>query len=323
MIALCCWCDTVSVVIPAGNESARPAEGLPVPNSPADAVRNPAQVSFWLLEPVADAAMTYFYAQLFAMDTEIRAMFPAAMDVQRPAWWMATVTGIELRGPDIAVLTLQPEQPLNYLPGQHISVQTPHWPRLWRTYSIANAPRPDGSLRLHVRAVTDGLVSPVLVHQVRAGDPLVLGAPAGAMIADTQSNRDVLCLAGGTGLAPVKAIIEALISTPNPGRHREIVLDHGARRHQDLYDLAALQEMELLYPWLQVIPAVSDEPAHDHGTMYGTVPELAAKATWADREVYISGPDHMIVKTARVLRERGAPNRLIHYDLDPKASQGL
>ena len=77
MIALCCWCDTVSVVIPAGDESARPDEGLPAPNSPADAARNPAQVSFWLLEPVADAAMTYFYAQLFAMDTEIRAMFPA------------------------------------------------------------------------------------------------------------------------------------------------------------------------------------------------------------------------------------------------------
>src|SRR6266480_5367183 len=61
MIALCCWCDTVSVVMPAGDQSARPDEGLPVPNSPADAARNPAQVSFWLLEPVADAAMTYFY----------------------------------------------------------------------------------------------------------------------------------------------------------------------------------------------------------------------------------------------------------------------
>src|SRR5689334_9742083 len=285
MIALCCWCDTVSVVIPAGDESARPDGGLPAPNSPADAVRNPALVSFWLLEPVADAAMTYFYAQLFTMDTEIRAMFPAAMDGQRrrffaalsqiaaaqgsqeerdrlvpylrelgrahrkfgvrerhyevvrraliatlqrfaapgwsetarhawetafnhaagimidaakddaaesPAWWIATVTGIERRGPDIAVLTLQPEQPLTYLPGQHISVQTPHWPRLWRTYSVANAPRPDGLLRLHVRAVPGGLVSPVLVHQVKAGDPLVLGAPAGATIADTQSSTSAV-----------------------------------------------------------------------------------------------------------------------------------
>ncbi len=144
------------------------------------------------------------------------------------------------------------------------------------------------------------------------------------MIADTQSDRDVLCLAGGTGLAPIKAIIEALIRAPDPGRHREIVLYYGARRHQDLYDLPALQEMELAYPWLQVIPAVSDEPAHE--VMYGTVPELAAKATWAERDIYISGPDQMIVRTAQVLRERGAPNRLIHYDLapeNPKASQAV
>src|ERR1700730_12214651 len=277
----------------AGDESARQTEGRPAPTGPSDAVRNPAQVSFWMLEPAADAAMTYFYAQLFAMDTEIRAMFPAAMDVQRrhffqalnriaaaqesqedrdglvpylqelgrahrkfgvrerhyevfrraliatlqrfaaprwnetakhawetafnhaatvmieaaksdaaqaPAWWIATVTGIELRGRDIAVLTLQPEQPLNYLPGQHISVQTPHWPRLWRTYSIANAPHPDGLLQLHVRAVSGGLVSQVLVNQVRAGDPLVLGAPAGAMMADSQAGRGVLCPGGRTGL---------------------------------------------------------------------------------------------------------------------------
>jgi ferredoxin-NADP reductase/hemoglobin-like flavoprotein len=382
--------------------------------SDGDAGRSPAQVSLWLLEPVADAAMTYFYAQLFTMDNEIRAMFPAAMDVQRrrfftalsqiaaaqenpedrdrlepylrelgrahrkfgvrerhyevfrraliatlqrfaaprwnetakhawetafnhaagvmidaakddaagsPAWWTATVTGIERRGTDIAVLTLQPEQPLPYLPGQHISVQTPHWPRLWRTYSIANAPRPDGLIRLHVRAVPGGLVSPVLVHQVTAGDPLVLGAPAGAMIADTRSPRDVLCLAGGTGLAPVKAIIEALISAPEAARRREIVLYYGARRHQDLYDLRALQDMAQAYPRLQVIPAVSDEPAHDHEVIYGTVPELAAKAAWANRDVYISGPDHMIVRTARALAERGAPSPSIHYDLGPRVTE--
>jgi NAD(P)H-flavin reductase/hemoglobin-like flavoprotein len=396
----------MSVVMSAGGESAYQAEGMAVPRGPGDADRNPAQVSFWLLEPAADAAMTYFYGQLFAMDAEIRAMFPAAMDVQRkrffdaltrivagqdnrdglngylaelgrahrkfgvrerhyevfrrallatlhrfaahrwneaaqqawemafdhaaavmmeaarrdaeasPAWWIATVTGVEPRGHDVAVLTLQPEQPMDYLPGQHVSVQTPHWPRLWRTYSIANAPRPDGLLRLHVRAVTGGLVSPVLVHQTRPGDPLVLGAPGGAMTANTRSPRDVLCLAGGTGLAPVKAIVEAIISSPAP-RRREVVLYFGGRRHRDLYDLPELYAMERAYPWLQVRPAVSDEPAHD--VMYGTVPELAAKASWADRDIYISGPDHMIGKTARVLRERGAPDYLINYDMPSPA----
>jgi NAD(P)H-flavin reductase/hemoglobin-like flavoprotein len=378
-------------------------KGLPPHHGSADAAGNPAQVSLSALEPVADAAMTYFYGQLFAMDTEIRAMFPAAMAMQRrrffralvriaggqdesatltgyleqlgrahrkfgvreqqyevfrralmatlhkfagpawdetaqqawedafdhaarvmieaakrdaednPAWWVATVNRTERRGPDVAVLTVEPEQPLPYRPGQYVTVQTPHWPRLWRRYSIANAPRPDGLLSLHVRAVTGGLVSSALVHQVRPGDPLVLGAPGGSMTADTRSARDVLCLAGGTGLAPIKAVIEAVTRAPAPGRRREIVLYHGVRRHRDLYDLAELQAMELAYPWLQVIPVVSDEPARD--VMHGSVPEVAAKATWAERDIYISGPDAMIVKTAQVLLELGAPSHLIRYDI--------
>jgi NAD(P)H-flavin reductase/hemoglobin-like flavoprotein len=347
--------------------------------------------------------MTYFYGQLFAMDTEIAAMFPAAMDVQRrrffaaltriaagqddparlvpvlerlgrahrkngvtdrhfevcrrallatlhrfaaegwddaaraswdaafdhvaaimtraaeqdaersPAWWVCTVLRTELRAPGIAVLTLRPDEPLSYLPGQHVSVQTMHWPRLWRTYSIANAPRPDGTLSLHVRAAKGGMVSHALVHHVAAGDPLVLGAPAGPMTADTTSARDVLCLAGGTGLAPIKAIVEAITARPIAGRRREIALYFGTRRHRDLYDLAGLRELELSYPWLQVIPAVSAEPPHD--VMHGTVPELAAGASWQGRDIYISGPDEMIVKTVRVLRDLGAPADLIHYDL--------
>ena len=146
--------------------------------------------------------------------------------------------------------------------------------------------------------------------------------PAGAMTADTQSARDVLCLAGGTGLAPVKAVVEALIGATGSGRQREIVLYHGARRRQDLYDLRALRDMEKAYPWLQVIPAVSDEPTRED-VMYGTVPELAAKADFAERDIYISGPDHMIVKTARVLKERGAEDHLIHYDLDAEVAQAV
>jgi NAD(P)H-flavin reductase/hemoglobin-like flavoprotein len=388
----------------AGDGSARRDEGSTPFHAAGGAAGNPVQPSLFLLESTAEAAVTYFYGQLFAMDTEIRALFPAAMDVQRrrffralvrialdqddpavlvpylerlgrahrkfgvreqhygvfrrallatlnrfaaqawdeatqraweraydhavdvmidaaerdaqhaPAWWIATVAAIELRGPDIAVLTVAPEQPMDYQPGQYVGVQTPHWPRLWRRYSIANAPRPDGMLRLHVRAIAGGLVSPSLVHHARAGDPLVLGAPDGAMTANTDSPRDVLCLAGGTGLAPIKAIIEAIILAPAPGRQREVVLYVGARRHQDLYDLAELRQMERAYPWLQVVPAVSDEPAHDD-VMCGTVPELAAKATWADRDIYVSGPDAMIVKAVQVLSERGAPGHLIHYDL--------
>ena len=78
------------------------------------------------------------------------------------AWWLAEIVAHEARSADLAVLTLQPSQPLPYLPGQHVSVQTPRWPRLWRNYSIANAPREDGTLTVHVRAVPGGLVSAAL-----------------------------------------------------------------------------------------------------------------------------------------------------------------
>ncbi len=85
------------------------------------------------------------------------------------------------------------------------------WPRAWRPYSIANAPRRGGLIELHVRAVPGGLVSNTLVHHSVTGDCVLLGAAAGAMtLAD--SDRDLLCVAGGTGLAPIKAIIEQALA---------------------------------------------------------------------------------------------------------------
>jgi NAD(P)H-flavin reductase/hemoglobin-like flavoprotein len=338
--------------------------------------------------------MTYFYGHLFAAESEIRAMFPAAMDAQRqrfyralcrilasepgqltgdlaalgrahrkygvrkehydsfrtalqatfrrfapdarwedgfdhaaaamiaaaeqdaaaqaPAWWTAEVTECETPVPHVAVLTLRPDAPLSYLPGQHITVQTPHWPRVWRRYSIANAPREDGTLTLHVRAVPGGLVSTSLLH-ARPGDTLVLGPAEGAMIADTESGRNVLCLAGGTGLAPVKAIIEAITRASGPRRRRKITLYFGARSEYALYDMRALRAMVLDYPQLQVVPVVSDQAVPD--IMHGTITDIVATTPWTRRDVYISGPDAMIVSAVSALRDLGAPPKRLHYDL--------
>jgi NAD(P)H-flavin reductase/hemoglobin-like flavoprotein len=249
-----------------------------------------------------------------AFDRAAGAMVMAAEEdaTRAPAWWTAEVTDHQTPVPQVAVLTLRPDAPLPYLPGQHITVQTPHWPRVWRRYSIANAPREDGTLTVHVRAVPGGLVSTSLLH-TKPGDTLVLGPAEGTMTADTQSGRDVLCLAGGTGLAPVKAITEAIGQTSAPGRRREITLYFGARTERLLYDLPALRAMELDYPWLQVVPVTSDPAGPD--IMHGTVPDIVAVAPWTDRDVYISGPDAMIVATVSALRDRGAPPEQLHYDL--------
>jgi len=254
-------------------------------------------------------------AWLAAFDHAAEVMAQAAEEeaARAPAWWTAEVTAHELRTPHVAVLTLRPDQPFPYLPGQHLSVQTPRWPRLWRRYSIANAPREDGSLTLHVRAVDGGLVSTTLVHHLQRGDTLLLGPAEGRMTADTESGRPVLCLAGGTGLAPLKAIAEAIGRATGPGTRRDIVLYHGARTEAGLYDLPALRRMELDYPWLELVSATSDERAE--GVAHGAIPILGAKADWEGRDIYIRGPDDMIVATAGALRTLGADPALLHYDL--------
>ena len=142
----------------------------------------------------------------------------AANAAQAPPWWVAEIVRHDQRGPDLAVLTISPDQSLPYRPGQYLDVQVARWPRVWRSFSVANAPRASGLLDLHVRAVAGGIVSTALVHYARAGDTLLLGPARGEMTISSDCERDLLCIAGGTGLAPIKALIEGQISAGQAGQ---------------------------------------------------------------------------------------------------------
>jgi len=104
---------------------------------------------------------------------------------------------------------LRPLQPLEFRAGQYVSIECRYQPRLWRVYSMANAPRKDGTMEFHVRAVGAGWVSSALVRRLKVGDMIKLAAPMGSLTLERKSTRDIVCVAGGTGLAPVKALVEA------------------------------------------------------------------------------------------------------------------
>ncbi|MFI6791559.1 globin domain-containing protein [Nonomuraea sp. NPDC050383] len=228
-----------------------------------------------------------------------------------PAWWVAEVIDHERRTPDIAVVTLQPSQRLPYTAGQYVTVQVPRWPRVWRAFSIANAPRPDNTLRLHVRSVPGGWVSTTLTRDTRIGDAITLGPPMGTMAAPEPGCRDVLCVAGGTGLAPLKAIVEQIIAS---GRRPNIHLLYGARTAEELYDLPDLLRMESAFPWLRVVPVVSGDP--DHEGMHGHLPEVTQRFhSWAEHEVYVCGPAAMVTETVRRLQDDGVPPARVHRDV--------
>ncbi|MEU1735489.1 globin domain-containing protein [Streptosporangium sp. NPDC020145] len=268
------------------------------------------------------ATVRRFAAEVWSPEMEAAwlAAYTAAADIMitsaeedartSPAWWTAEVIGHELRAPDIAVITLRPDEPLPYLPGQHVDVQTARWPRVWRPFSIANAPRRDNTVRLHVRAVPGGWVSSALVGHTRIGDTVTLGAPGGTMT-PPEPGRDILCVAGGTGLAPLKAIVEHVItSDPTPPRVR---LLYGARTSRELYDLPDLMRMRSRVPRLEVVPVVSDEPRY--GGERGRLPEVVDRLRpWAGHEVYVCGPDDMVEETILRLQRGGVPPADIHRD---------
>jgi NAD(P)H-flavin reductase/hemoglobin-like flavoprotein len=256
----------------------------------------------WSHETVAawDRAISHICSLMAAAARE------AAAD---PPWWIAEVIRHERRCPDLAVLTVRPSQPFAHQPGQYLSVQVLRWPRVWRKYSIANAPRADGTLDLHVRAIPGGQVSTVLVHDTGVGDAVLLGPARGSMVVDHSSARDMLCIAGGTGLAPMKAIIEGLRGQPGGPGARRIRLFAGARRRPDLYDLPDLARLEAACAQLEVIIALSDDPGAGGGD--GLVHAVVRRqASWQDCDVFVSGPPAMVRATLRMLAHRASGEHL-------------
>lgn len=237
-------------------------------------------------------------------------MLAGARADPNPPWWHAKVVSHERRTGSIAVLRVVPlHPPVPYQPGQYVSVETPIQPRLWRTYSIANAPRPDHSLDFHVRAVGNGWVSSALVRRVRPGDMLRLAAPMGQLVLDPDSPRDLVCVAGGTGLAPSKALVDALCGY---NRTRMVHLFFGARTRDELYDLPALYALAERYPWLTVLPALSEESWEGEcGTLADVV---RRRGPWDNHDFYVSGSEAMVTATLRTLARLRVPSARVHYD---------
>lgn len=252
------------------------------------------------------AAWTAVYATV----AETMIASAAADDAETPPWWLGEVIGHERRTADIAVVTIRPHRPFPFQAGQYLTVQTARWPRVWRPYSIANAPRHDGTLTLHVRAVPAGWVSGALVRHTGVGDTLLLGPAAGSMTLGPDRDRPIVGVAGGTGLAPVKALAQEAIRS---GRG-EIRILAGARTAADLYDLPSLRRLEAECPRLRVIPIVSDDP--DYGGPRGPVTDaLEHLGEWEDHDVYVAGPEAMVGRTVAELHRLGVPPERVRHDL--------
>jgi NAD(P)H-flavin reductase/hemoglobin-like flavoprotein len=232
-------------------------------------------------------------------------------DALRPAWWRGTVVSHERRSFDVSVLHVQPEPDMDYLAGQSVAIESPSRPRLWRYYSMASAPRRGALLEFHVRLIDGGAVSMALTSHSVAGSELRLGPPVGALtLQPGVPDRDLLLVAGSTGLAPLKAIVDQLTALPQPPH---VHLFFGARKPEGLYDLDSLEKMAAQHPWLTVTPVVSADARFDGET--GSLPDAVSRhGNWSGYEAYIAGPSQMVEDTGARLAAIGTAADQIHIE---------
>ncbi len=255
-------------------------------------------------------SVEYDQAWRDAYEVIARKMIAGAESDTNPPYWHAEVLTHQRRSTDIAVFTCRPMQPLDYRAGQYVSIECRYQPRLWRVYSMANAPRKDGTMEFHVRALGAGWVSSALVRRIKVGDMIRLAAPMGSLTLDRKSTRDIVCVAGGTGLAPIKALIEELTRY---NRTRWVHLFFGAKHRDDLYDLAELSRLAARYPWLSVVSAVSEDPGF--GGEQGNISDVVARyGPWKEHDFFVSGSPAMVKATLRRLAELQIPSIRIKYD---------
>lgn len=254
---------------------------------------------------VWDAETEAAWVRTYTTISQVMIDAAAADELRAPAWWHAEVVSHDLRTSDVAVVTVRPDQPYPFLAGQYASLETPWWPRVWRHYSFASAPRSDGLLTFHVKAIPAGWVSNALVHRARPGDVIRLGPPAGSMTVDHTTDSGLLCLGGGTGIAPIKALVE---DVAEHGDRRSVEVFYGARTDHDLYDIDTMLRLKQSHPWLEVRPVVDR-----HGLLQ--LPDaIRTHGPWTEYDAYVSGPPGMIRSGIDALRDSGIPPERIRHD---------
>ncbi len=239
------------------------------------------------------------------------AMRQAAELAQDPVSWSARVVEHRRLSWDLAVIQVQPSEPVPYVAGQYVSVEIPQRPRLWRYLSPANAPREDATMEFHVRAVPGGSASRAMVAHSQAGDTWRIGPPMGQMTLDPEARSDLLMVAGGTGVAPIRAMCEQLDAW---GVRRTTSVFFGGRTTEDLYALDMLRWIAAGTLWLTVTAVVEQDPlAVDakHGTLADVV---TSQGAWPEHDVMVCGSPAMIRATVSQMLVAGTPLSRICYD---------
>ncbi|MDA1098830.1 MAG: 2Fe-2S iron-sulfur cluster-binding protein [Proteobacteria bacterium] len=222
-----------------------------------------------------------------------------------------TVAAVERATHDIVILRLQAADggTLAFSAGQYASLGLAKQPP--RDFSMASEPY-SGILEFHIRAIADGQVSQFAQSHVQVGDAVALSGPMGLAFLRELHTGPIVAVAGGSGLAPIKSIVETALAK---GMAQPITLYFGARAERDLYLVAHFEALAAKYANFSFIPVLSEETGattRRTGMLADAIGEDLA--TMDGCKIYAAGPPPL-VDAVRALADRlGARPEDLHAD---------
>ena len=184
-----------------------------------------------------------------------------------------------------------------------------------RDYSMAN--RPDvaletGGIEFHIRQMTGGTASVYTATTLKVGDTVAVEGPFGTSYLREQHTGPIVAVAGGSGLAPIKSIVETALAR---GMRQDIALYFGVRDERDLYAEAAMRALAAEHPNFSFTPVLS-EPSGATQRRTGFVHEVVG-AELGDTDglkAYLAGPPPMVEAASALLAARGVRREDLHAD---------
>lgn len=213
------------------------------------------------------------------------------------------------------VFKLEPGVTLQFKPGQYLQVfyQLP-WEKAIRAYSLASDPAVPTEFALDVQQVEGGLMSNYL-HQLQIGQKIEVCGPFGEMFLQPEdSDKAIVLVAGGVGLAPMRSLIAALRVY---GFVKSVTLFHGVRSRKNLYGEAFFSALAEQFPHFNYVPALSN-PMIEEGWVgeRGMIHEAIARQLLPGlaEKAFVCGPTPMMQAVTKVLVAKGLPSDRIMTD---------
>jgi len=233
--------------------------------------------------------------------------------------YKAEVIALRNLTPDIREITLQLRSPpaMDFKAGQYIQLRIPPYEQsrrtVYRTYSIASPPSAHGRLELEVSHVLNGVGTTYIFNHLKLHTPIIFNGPYGKFYV-RESNRAIILVAGGSGMAPMKAMLYDMLERKT---HRNIRYFFGARAQHNLFLLDEMRQLEQNLPDFRFIPALSkplpDDPWIGEKGLITEVLDRHLENLYPG-EAYLCGSPAMIQACIRILRKKGVAKNRIFYD---------